>query len=134
VFTTIHIGGSPLNTEALARAIADAVIDHKGLDVLILDLRDESSYADFLILVSGTSDRHVQALADSAMAEAENLGARLVGSEGLREGQWALVDFGSVVVHVFHQYSREVYDLEGMLHQAPRLPLAPMAVSRAQHH
>jgi ribosome-associated protein len=118
---TEHSPEVPLTTEALARSLADALIDKKGLEVVILDLRGRSSYADFLVIASGTSDRHVQALAEAA---AQVRGARQVGVEGLHEGQWALVDFGSVVLHVFHQYSREVYDLEGMLRDAPRLRLS----------
>jgi ribosome-associated protein len=104
----------------------------KGLDVLVLDLRGMSSYADFLVIASGTSDRHVQALAESAEDALKAEGVRPSGVEGLREGQWALVDFGPVVLHVFHQYSRAVYDLEGMLRGAPRLKLAPAFAPAAQ--
>ncbi len=113
--------------------MADAVLDRKGLDVVILDLRSRSSYADFLVIASGTSDRHVQSIAENAELAAKAQGVRPVGSEGLREGQWALVDFGAVVLHVFHQYSREVYDLEGMLRDVPRVTVSAPVVSTASH-
>ena len=127
-----------LDTEQLARTAADLALERKGLDVVIIDLRQRSSYADFIVLSSGTSDRHVQSIAahiDEALAKQ---GVSVIGTEGLREGQWALVDLGAVVVHVFHEYTRGVYDLESMWRGAPQRtvvdePVAPAAVRNARH-
>ena len=69
---------------------------------------------NFLVVASGTSDRHVQGIAELCRQTLDSEGAAALGSEGLREGQWALVDFGDVVLHVFHQFTREVYALEEM--------------------
>ncbi len=109
-------------------------LERKGLDVVIIDLRARSSYADFLVLASGTSDRHVQAVAAHVDEELGRRGVRSIGSEGLREGQWALVDLGAVVVHVFHEYTRSVYDLEAMWREAPQTAvLDEPAVKQARH-
>ncbi len=121
-----------LDTERLAQAIAELATDRKALDVVVLDLRGHAAYADFLVIASGTSDRHVQAVAEHVSTELAKAGQRPIGSEGLRQGQWALVDFGAVVLHVFHQYSREVYDLEAMWRDVPRLAVQGATVS-AQH-
>ncbi len=107
--------------------MADLALDRKGLDVIVLDLRGQSSYADFLVVASGTSDRHVQSVAEYVGEELNRRGVKSMGQEGVRQGQWALVDFGPVVLHVFHQYTREVYDLEAMWREAPRLPLSATA-------
>ncbi len=113
-----------LNTEQIALALANLASERKGLAVVAIDLRRYSSYADFLVIASGTSDRHVGAIAEHIEATAsKDLGLRAIGVEGLREGTWALVDFGAVVVHVFHEYARTVYDLESMWKDAPRLTL-----------
>ncbi len=106
---------------ALAARIAEAVSDKKALNIMGIDVRGRTSYTDFLVLCSGTSDRHVQAVAESAMSSLREEGVTVTGAEGLRSGQWALVDFGSVVLHVFHQFSREVYNLEDLWKDAPRL-------------
>lgn len=106
--------------EVLAKTVADCALDRKGLDVVIIDLRGCSGYADFLVIASGTSDRHVQAIAENADEELAKLGVHAIGREGLRQGQWALIDFGSVVLHVFHQYTRGVYAIEELQKEAPR--------------
>jgi ribosome-associated protein len=101
----------------------DLAQDRKALDVVVLDVRGRTSYADFLVIASGTSDRHVQSIAELVDTTVSREGTRPIGSEGLREGQWALIDFGAVVVHIFHQFTREVYDLETLWRDAPRLPV-----------
>ncbi len=78
-----------------------------------------------MVIASGTSDRHVQSITELVADELKHGGATLLGKEGLREGQWALLDLGSVIVHVFHQFTRQVYDLEGLWRSAPRVALTP---------
>lgn len=89
-------------------------MDRKAVHPVLIDLREKSTYTDFLLICSGTSDRHVQSVAESVLRCAKELNVSVVGSEGLNEGQWALIDVGGVVVHVFHQFNREVYALETM--------------------
>lgn len=120
-------------TEILARRIADLAADKKALNIVVLDVRGRSSYADFLVIASGTSDRHVQSVAQHAAdILSKEDGILPSGSEGLREGQWALVDFGSVVLHVFHQFTRDIYDLEDLWRDAPHLQLETHASNDAQ--
>ncbi|HEX4383338.1 MAG TPA: ribosome silencing factor, partial [Myxococcales bacterium] len=70
---------------------------------------------------SGSSDRQLEAVAEAVEKELKTLGHKLVGSEGQRGGRWVLLDFGDVVVHVFHQDDRSHYDLEGLWADAPRV-------------
>ena len=109
----------------MARQIADLCLDKKALDIVVLDGRGSSSYTDFLVIASATSDRQVQAIADHVSFALRETGTRPLGVEGLREGQWALVDFGGVVLHVFHQFARQAYALETLWPKAPRLPVTP---------
>ena len=110
-----------MEADKLAGIVAQAALDKKGQDALVLDVRGLSSYADFLVLVSGTSDRHVEAIAQGAIGELKNNHDLMNKSaEGMRSGQWALVDFGDVILHVFHQFTRDVYALEDLWSEAPR--------------
>lgn len=106
-----------------ALLLAGAAIDKKGLEPVLLDISEESSYADCLLIVSARSDRQVRAIADHVVEVAAAEGLRTLGIEGVREGRWALVDFGDVVVHVFYHPLREFYDLEGLWVDAKRVPL-----------
>ena len=106
-----------------AVAAARAAMDKKAEEVALLDLRGVSGYADFIIICSGTSDRQLEAIADGVTQELKALGRRVIGSEGERGGRWVLLDFGDVVVHVFHRDERAHYDLEGLWADAPRVEL-----------
>ncbi|MBC7794888.1 MAG: ribosome silencing factor [Clostridia bacterium] len=112
-----------MDTEALSRKAAEVAIDIKAENVVIIDLRDKQSYADFLVVASGTSDRHVQSIAETVEMRMKHEGVAIVGAEGARECQWALIDMGGIVVHVFHQFARDVYDLESLWMKAPRTRL-----------
>ena len=111
-----------MDTDKLAQLVAQAALDKKALDLVVIDVRGRSSYTDILVLASGTSDRHVEAIAQGAAGELKKEHDHpALGSEGLREGQWALVDFGDVILHVFHQFTRDVYCLEELWDDAPRI-------------
>ena len=107
----------------LALAVAEAALDRKALDVEILDVSGKVDYADYLVLASGTSDRHVQAIADNVEAVLRKKRVTLLGIEGLPSSQWVLMDFGDVVVHVFAGELRGYYDLEGLWLDAARVPV-----------
>jgi ribosome-associated protein len=104
-----------------AVAAARAALEKKADDVVVLDLRGVSGYTDFLVIGSGGSDRQLEAIAESVEKELTTLGHRVIGSEGQRGGRWVLLDFGDVVVHVFHADERAHYDLEGLWADAPRI-------------
>ena len=104
-----------------AVAAARAALEKKAEDVVVLDLRGVSGYTDFLVIGSGGSDRQLEAIAESVEQELTAQGHRVIGTEGQRGGRWVLLDFGDVVVHVFHNDDRSHYDLEGLWADAPRI-------------
>ena len=89
-----------------------ALDDLKAVEPVVLDVRELSSVMDWLIVASGTSSRHVKSLSDSVIMKAKEQGVRPIGVEGERGGEWVLVDFGDVVVHVMQPAARSFYDLE----------------------
>jgi ribosome-associated protein len=106
-----------------AIAAAAAAIDKKGIEPVLIDLSAAQSYTDYLLVTSAHSSRGVRAIAEHIEKVLTERGVRALGSEGVREGHWALLDFGDLVVHVFEQNLREFYDLEGMWFDAPRIEL-----------
>lgn len=94
-------------------------------------MRGRSSYTDFIAVVSGRSDRQVEAIADGVCEALEARGRHSLGREGARNGRWVLLDFGDVVVHVFYQPLREVFDIESLWIDAPRIKLQIPAEARA---
>jgi ribosome-associated protein len=109
---------------ALARQIATLCLDKKALDVSILDVRGMTSYADYLVLASGESDRQVTAIADHIDEKLKAQGTRPLGHEGRETGTWVLLDYGEVVVHLFFTEVRASYDLDGLWADAPREKVA----------
>ena len=89
-----------------------ALDDLKALDPVVMDVRRLSSIMDYLVIASGTSSRHVKSLAGHVLMKAQEHGLRPLGVEGERVGEWVLVDFGDVVVHVMQPATRSFYDLE----------------------
>jgi ribosome-associated protein len=106
-----------------ATAIAIAALDKKAAGLQILDVAGRVDYADFLVIMTGRSDRHAQALAQGIEDAMRSRGLRPVAVEGLQHGSWVLMDFGEVVVHVFQNESRELYDIDGLWLDARRLPV-----------
>jgi ribosome-associated protein len=109
---------------ALARKIASLASDKKALDISILDVRGMTSYADYLVLASGESDRQVTAIADHVEEKLKEQGVRPLGTEGRETGSWVLLDYGEVVVHLFFTEVRAAYDLDGLWADAPREKVA----------
>lgn len=97
--------------KALAEALAKALESVKGIDVVLIDVREKTSITDFLVIASGNSDRHLMTMKDAVCVEAEKHRVRPIGIEG--EGSdWLLVDFGDCVVHLVRPEARAFYDLE----------------------
>jgi len=107
----------------VARRVAALAEDKKGIDPVILDLRPLSVVSDFFVVVSGSSSTHTLALADHIERELFSLGHKLHGKESDEQGQWILLDFLSVVVHVFLQSTRDFYNLERLWGEAKHVPL-----------
>ena len=110
-----------------ANLIAEAALDRKGQKLVALDVSDVTSVADTFVLVTGTSDRHARAIADSIVEALRETGEKPLGVEGYDEGRWILVDLGDVVVHVFQEDVRADYDLERLWSDAPALELGAAA-------
>jgi ribosome-associated protein len=107
-----------------AQAAIDAALDKKALQPILLDVSGRATYTDFIGVVSGRSDRQVDAIAENVRDVMEQRGWRLLGREGSGNGRWTLLDFGDVVLHVFYHPVREIYDIEGLWIDAPRVQLA----------
>jgi len=106
------------------RAISCALfaLDKKALDVKVLEIGRLSSIADYLVLASGTSDKQTQAIADSVKKGLKKFGKAL-DVEGLREGNWIVIDYGDVIVHIFQESVRRYYNLEELWNAAPLLEI-----------
>jgi ribosome-associated protein len=128
-----YAAGEPVRLGALdaAQLALDAALDKKALEPVLLDVRSLCSYTEFILLVSGRSDRQVDAIADAVSHTLKAHGRRPIGVEGVASGQWALLDFGDVVIHVFHHPTRLHYDLESLWHEAPRVAIEVPADARA---
>ncbi len=108
----------------LALQIAKIAEDFKAEGIRILDLRGLTSFTDFYVICSGRSDRQVQAIADAIVQRLKDAGIRPTGQEGYDTGQWVLIDYADVVVHVFHPEAREFYQIEKFWGDAPEIPFA----------
>jgi ribosome-associated protein len=122
----------PPDAAQLARALALAAAAHDkhADDVIALDVRDLTSLADTFLIASGRSRQQVRAIADGVLEAARKDGIRALGAEGLEEGAWALLDFGSAIFHVFHEDTRKHYDLERLWADAPRIDVEPAELKR----
>ena len=102
-----------MQTEELKNTICRILDDKKGNYIVVIDIGELSIVADYFVIVSGRSTTQVKALANNLEDEmSKNYGVEPLRSEGKRDGRWAVVDYGSVVVHVFHEETRTLYSLE----------------------
>ncbi len=101
-----------MNSEELSDLIVDALEDIKAQDIVKLDVRDLTTVTDYMIVASGTSNRHVQALVENVAEKAKAAGHRPIGVEGEEGGEWVLLDLQDALVHVMLPKVREFYNLE----------------------
>lgn len=111
--------------------ILDAVLERNGRQPVLLDLRGISDATDWFVIASGDSDTHARAIADNVLERAERHGVRPAGVEGKGGGTWVLLDYISVVVHIFLPRVREFYRLEELWGDAPATPIVDAAPGRA---
>jgi ribosome-associated protein len=113
--------GAVMQVEALRDLVVRTLDDMKAIDLTVIDVRGKTSITDFFVLASGTSDRHVKAMAETVMYQAKEHGERPLGAEGVNEGEWALVDLNGVVVHLMLPKVRDYYQLEKLWqHDIPK--------------
>ncbi len=112
-----------LSAKEVAYEVTKALDDKKGLDIKLLKIDQVSSLADYFIICTGTSNTHVKTLCDHAEYTLEQLGEPMLGREGHRGNTWELLDYGSVVVHVFTEEAREFYSLERLWADAEQVDI-----------
>ena len=101
-----------MQIEELKDLVLETLDDMKAKDIVVMDVREKTSITDIMVVASGTSDRHVKAVAETVAFKAKQAGETPLGTEGLEEGEWALVDLNGVVVHVMLPKVRDFYHLE----------------------
>lgn len=107
-------------------------LDKNALEPVLLDVSKLCSFCNYQLVLSGRSDRQVAAIADAIETGLKADGQRPISAEGARSSQWALIDYGDFVVHVFVHSAREHYDLEGLWNDAPRVPIHVPPTARLQ--
>jgi ribosome-associated protein len=106
-------------SEELSQIVINALEDLKGKNIVQLDVRELSDVMDTLIIASGTSNRHVKSMANNVVEDSKKLGYQPLGVEGIDAGDWVLVDFGDIVVHVMQEETRSFYELEKLWSMKP---------------
>ena len=101
-----------MKTDRLQKLIMDSILDLKALDPVVINVSELTDVTDKFIIASGTSNTHVRALAENVCIKTKELGVKPLGVEGKESGDWVLVDFGDLVVHVMLPATREFYSLE----------------------
>ena len=117
-----------LSAKEVALQVTKALDDKKGLDIKLLRIDEVSSLADYFIICTGTSNTHVKTLCDYAEYTLEQLGEPMLGREGHRGNSWELLDFGSIVVHVFTEEAREFYSLERLWADAEQVDISEIII------
>ncbi len=104
-----------------------AALGRKAIDLVLLHVRDLTSVADAFLICSGRSHRQVSAIGEYIRTDLKKHGIKPLSVEGIRDGQWVLLDYGDVIIHVFYEPVREFYDLEGLWIDAERIDIEDAA-------
>lgn len=107
-----------MQIDDLIKLVEDALDEMKAKDVVRIDVHELTSVTDYMIIASGTSNRHVGSLSDNVVEKAKAAGRQPLGVEGKESGEWVLVDLGDIVVHVMQPATRQFYDLERLWQSA----------------
>lgn len=109
-----------MESKELVNFVAQKIFEKKGFNVIELNLQGHSPIADYFVLASANSERQVVAIAEYLIGELKDARMKPRNIEGLQEGKWALIDTGDVIIHIFQDYLRDFYDLEGLWGHVPR--------------
>ena len=112
---------------------AQAALDKKAYDLVVLQVGALTSFADYFVICTGRSDVQVQSIGRAIEGSMATVGVKPLAIEGFTHGQWVLLDFGDVVVHIFYETVRQFYNLEGLWVHAPRCALPEPYSTQAQH-
>ncbi len=127
---TQEVEKTTLTATERALKCAELAFDKKAFDIRAVDISRVSSIADYLVIISGTSDKQNQAIADNIRTGLKKYG-KVQDIEGANEGKWIVMDYGDVLVHIFHDPLRHYYDLDGLWKMAPELEL-PEEIRKAR--
>ncbi len=123
----------PEEARKLAAAAARVALDNNGFDVIVIDVCAQSAEFDLFVLATGTSRRQLHAISEQIDDALEkDLGDRRMGIEGYDESRWIVLDYGSVVVHLFDEETREYYDLESLWADGTNIPLKELGIDDPQ--
>ncbi len=117
-----------LPPKKIAIEVTNALDEKKGMDIKLLKIDRVSSLADYFLICTGTSNTHVKTLCDYAEYTLEQLGEPMLGREGHRGNAWELLDYGTLVVHVFTEEARKFYDLERLWADAEKVDLSEIII------
>ena len=117
-----------LSPKEIAYSVTKALDEKKGMNIKLLKIDKVSSLADYFLICTGTSNTHVRTLCDYAEYTLEQLGESMLGREGHRGNSWELLDFGSIVVHVFTEEAREFYSLERLWADAEEINISDIII------
>ena len=118
-----------LSAKEVAIEVTKALDSKKGMDIKLLRIEKVSSLADYFLICTGTSNTHVRTLCDYAEYTLEQLGEAMLGREGHRGNSWELLDYGSIVVHVFTEEAREFYSLERLWADAETVDISDIVIA-----
>ena len=120
-----------LEPKVIALEVTKALDAKKGMDIKLLKIDKVSSLADYFLICTGTSNTHVKTLCDYAEYTLEQLGEPMLGREGHRGNSWELLDYGSIVVHVFTEEARQFYALERLWADAEQVDLKDIIIEES---
>ena len=120
-----------LTPKEIAYEATRALDSKKGLDIRLMKVDKVSNLADYFLICTGTSNTHVRTLCDCAEVTLEQLGEPMLGREGHRGNSWELLDFGTIVIHVFTQEAREYYNLERLWADAEQIDLKTIIAEKS---
>ncbi len=113
-----------LTTRQKILLAVNAALEKKAKNIVILNIKNVTSFADYTVICSGTSDRQVQSIASSVEGSMKKAGTLPLGIEGEKGGRWVLMDYADIIIHVFYEPVREFYDIERLWSDAPKMEVA----------
>lgn len=129
--STPSSSGSQRSLE-LAQAAAQVAVDLQGQDVVILDMREQTTWFDYFVIATGTSRRQLHAMSEEIDHKLEDeLHDQRMGIEGYRESRWIVLDYGTVVIHLFDEETRRYYSLETLWGDARKIPVEALSPKRS---
>ena len=124
IYTETETEAAPLSIFDKVKVAVAAAEDKKAIDLVVLKLTELTAFTDYFVICSGNSQRQVQAIVDEVEDRLKKQKARPLNIEGYSNAEWVLMDYGSLIVHVFSENSRRFYDLERLWRDAEKVDLA----------